>query len=178
MPNNLKTNGKNEDLIKVLLFQYGECWSDVRQYDSLVWQIPSMTTIIAGVLVALSSTTVVFIQIALFAVALSLNVVMTIALYKHQFFRIYRFREIKKIEESLEKLGIPLIAKGARSTVQIKSDIAKGIVKGMPKGWFYNRIAYNWIRRYMHLLTAVLILGIIAIVIAQYNLVKMLCPIS
>lgn len=165
MSNRPKIDDKNKHLIEVLLCQYGECWSDIRQYDNLIWQIPSVTTIIAGVLVALSSTTIVFIQIALFIVALSLNIVMTIALYKHQFFRIYRFREIAKIEEALGKLGIPPVAKGARSTDQIKDDMAKGILKDMPKGWFYDRIAYNWIRRYMHLLTGVLVFGLIATVI-------------
>ncbi len=163
-----KIDGENKHLIEALLCQYGECWSDVRQYDNLIWQIPSMTTIIAGVLVALSSTMVLFIQIALFIVALSLNIVMTIALYKHQFFRIHRFREIQKIEAALEKHGIHLVAKGARSTVQIKDEIAKGNLKDMPQGWFYDRIAYNWIRKYMHLLTIVLVSGLIVTVIRLY----------
>jgi len=156
MSNKLKENCESKHQIETLLFQYGECWSDVRQYDNLVWQIPSVTTIIVGALVALSSITALFIQIPLFIVALVLNLVMTIALHKHQFFRIYRFREITKIEKALEKLGITLIAKGARSTTQIKDETKKGIVKNIPQGWFYDRIAYNWIRRYMHLLTAML----------------------
>jgi len=155
-------NGKNQQLIDVLLFQYGQCWNDIRQYENLVWEIPSATTIIVGVLIALSTTSTAFAQIVLFVVALSLNVVMTVALYKHQFFRIYRFRETRKIEDTLTSLGMSVIASGARSTGEIKDQIAKGVVERMPRGWFYDRIANNWIRGYMHLLTIALVLGLIA----------------
>jgi hypothetical protein len=156
---------KNQQLIDVLLLQYGECWSDIRQYENLIWEIPSVTTIIVGVLIGLSATTTMFAQIVLFVVALSLNVVMTVALYKHQFFRIYRFREIEKIEETLRGLDLSIIASGARSTDKIREKIAKGIVARMPQGWVYDRIANNWIRGYMHLLTIALVLGLIAAII-------------
>jgi hypothetical protein len=174
MPNRLNNDcGENKQLIEVWVRQYAECWSDVRQYDNLVWQIPSVTTIIVGVLVALSSASMLLTRIFLFLIAFSLSFVMTIALYKHQFFRAYRFREIEKIEEALKSLGMPLIAKGARSTPQIKDEMAKRIVVNMPQGWFYDRTAYDWIRGYMHLLTAILVVGLIAMLILKFS-----CPIS
>jgi len=161
MPDKIKNdNSNNVRSIEVLLWQYRECWSDVRQYDNLIWQIPSLTTIIVGTIAALSSTTIISLRIVLFIIALSLNIVMTIALYKHQFFRVNRFREIEKIEDVLRNLGIPLIADGARSTEKIKDKIEKGVLKNMPQGWIYNRTAYRWITTYMHLLTVALILGL------------------
>jgi hypothetical protein len=150
---------------EILLWQYRECWTDVRQYDNLIWQIPSLTTIIVGTMIALSSTALITIRIVLFVVALSLNIVMTIALYKHQFFRIYRFREIEKIQEAFKKSGLLLIADGARSMKIINEQTEKGIVREMPKGWFYRRTAYNWIRIYMHVLTIALALGLIVSII-------------
>jgi hypothetical protein len=158
-------NGKSQQLIDVLLLQYGECWNDIRQYENLIWEIPSVTTIVVGVLIALSTTSTMPAQIVLFVVALSLSIVMTVALYKHQFFRIYRFREIQKIEDTLTSLGMLIIATGARTTGEIKDKIEKGVVKQMPRGWFYDRIANNWIRGYMHLLTIALVLGLIAAIV-------------
>jgi len=162
-------DNKNAQSIEVLLCQYSECWSDVRQYDNLIWQIPSLTTIIVGAIVALSSTAMIFLRIILFIVALSLNIVMTIAFYKHQFFRVHRFREIEKIEKTFRDLGYPVIADGARSTQKIKNQIGDGTLLNMPCGWFYNRIAYEWLRTYMHLLTIFLVLSLIAVVICEYT---------
>jgi len=155
----------NNNEFEALLCQYRECWGDIRQYDNLIWQIPSATTIITGVLVAFSSTTTLFIRAILFLVAFSLNLVMTIALYKHQFFRVHRFREIEKIQDALKNLGIRLIADGATSTDRIKAQIEMRTLKDMPRGWFYNRIAYNWIRWYMHLLTIVLVLALVSVIV-------------
>jgi hypothetical protein len=151
--------------VELLLFQYRECWSDIQHFNTLVWQIPSVTTIIAGVLAAISSTTMLTIRIVLFTIALSLTFVMTIAFHKNQFFMVYRFREMEKIEVSLGKLGIALIAKGDRSTNNIKKEIAEGTITNMPKGWFYDRTAYNWIRSYMYLLMIALALGFIFTII-------------
>ncbi|MCW4044049.1 MAG: hypothetical protein NWE94_00855 [Candidatus Bathyarchaeota archaeon] len=156
---------------EVLFMQYRECWSDIRQYDNLVWQIPSISTIVTGVLVALSTATFIGTRIILFAVALALNLVMTVALHKHQFFRQYRFREVEKIQALLKELGVELIADGARSTRKIEGEIARGEVKDLPTGWFYRRIAYNWIRRYMHLLTIVLLVAL-TFIIAEQLLLK------
>jgi hypothetical protein len=159
-----------DDSLETLLFQYRECWGDIRQYDNLIWQIPSVTTIIVGVLIALSPNIMLTIQIALFIVALSLNFVMTIALHKHQFFRIHRFREIERIQNALRDRGMPLLANGAKSTETIKQEIKRGILLDMPQGWFYNRTAYTWIRCYMYLLNVVLALGLTAIILQGFFL--------
>lgn len=160
------SDDRNAQSVEVLLWQYRECWNDVRQYDNLIWQIPSLTTIIVGAIAALSSTATISLRFVLFIVALSLNIVMTITLYKHQFFRVYRFREIEKIEDAFSHFGMLLIADGARSTKKIKGQIKEGTLKRMPQGWFYNRIGYRWIRIYMHLLTVALVLGLVAVAIS------------
>lgn len=165
MPDETKPDDRNTQSIEVLLWQYRECWNDVRQYDNLIWQIPSITTIIVGAIAALASTTTIFLRVILFVVALSLNIVMTIALYKHQFFRVHRFREIEKIQDVFRNSGLQIIADGARSTDTIRDQIEKGTLTKMPHGWFYDRTALRWIIVYMHLLTLGLILGLIAVVI-------------
>ena len=165
---------QNNQLIEVLLFQYRECWSDIQHTNNLVWQIPSVTTIIAGVLASLSSTAILPVRIVLFIIAFSLTFVMTIALHKNQFIMIYRLRKMKEIEDALGKLGIPLIAKGTDRTETIKKEIANEVVTNMPKGWFYNRTAYDWIRAYMFLLLIALVVGFIVttlkITVSSYSI--------
>jgi hypothetical protein len=159
-----ESNSKYEKSVDLLLWQYRECWNDVRNFNNLIWQIPSFTTIATGALTGLSTTATMSIRILLFIVALSLNFVMTIALYKHHFFRVSRLREIDQIENAFRSCELKPIADGASSTKTIQKKIEKGVLKDMPQGWVYNRIAIDWIKGYMHVLTIALVLGLILVI--------------
>lgn len=90
----------------MLLVQLGECWDDVRQNDSILWQIPAGIGAIVGlILAALGSTAVkgrpslpqVLAVIAVAAVTFSLIV----AEYKNRVFQVSRNIYIKSIYREL-----------------------------------------------------------------------------
>jgi len=76
-----------------------QCWEDWRHFDSLIWQIPSLSVAIVGGLLAIAyyaiqETTERGLVILLAALFL---LVMTLALYKHRYFQEKRTTIIMKL---------------------------------------------------------------------------------
>ena len=152
-----KVTVQDQNKLESVLWQLRECWNDIRQYDTLVWQIPSFTTVINGGLIVFSSTADFFTRTTVIFLITFLTLVLTIALAKHQYFRIYRFREMENLQKNLIDLGIPIMVDGARSTSSVQEALRKGIFSRIPQGWIYRRTAYNWIYRYMIIMLGFLV---------------------
>jgi len=160
----------NPNVIEALLWQLRECWADIRQYDTLVWQIPSVSTIINGALLAFSSSSNLIIKIVTLGFALCTTFVLTIALAKHQFFRIYRFNEMEKLQKRLREYRVEIMVDGAKSTASVFRALEEGSLKDIPTGWLYRRTAYTWIRYYMFAMIGILSLLLIYIVSSVISL--------
>jgi uncharacterized membrane protein len=91
--------------IEILLWQYRECLSFIRSYNSLIWQTPSLTIAINSFLgiLYLGYAKTFEARIMLLFASLSFTFVATIALQKHRFFQVAKSDEFRLIQEELLK---------------------------------------------------------------------------
>jgi hypothetical protein len=90
----------------ILLTQLGECWDDVRNIDSLVWQIPAGIGAILGLILSGLGTKVVSGRPSLLDVAAMFAVVLVsfsliMAMHKNRMFQVSRNMYMKSIYKQL-----------------------------------------------------------------------------
>jgi hypothetical protein len=147
--------------IEILLWQYRECLSFIRSYNSLIWQTPSLTIAINSFLgiLYLGYAKTFEARIMLLFASLSFTFVATIALQKHRFFQVAKSDEFRLIQEELLK-EIQNIRELKLETMEIYNDI-----KNYPspaRNFWTRRRAYTWLLFIMYA-TMVFILTIIVI---------------
>lgn len=89
------------------LREYAECCADIRNFDTLVWQNPTLLTAIItflGVLYAGYLNTNQMGRVLVLWLALIFSIVSLIAILKHRFFADKRYEHIKHIQEELTNL--------------------------------------------------------------------------
>lgn len=97
----MRSNNRTE----VLLWQYRECLSFIRHYQSLVWQTPSITMAINTFLgiMYLGYAETFMTKILILVASFIFTFVATVALHKHRFFGVARAEELKWIQNELLK---------------------------------------------------------------------------
>lgn len=90
----------------MLLVQLGECWNDVRQNDSILWQIPAGIGAIVGlILAALGSSAIKgrpnLLQVIAVAAVAAVTFSLIVAEYKNRVFQVSRNIYIKSIYREL-----------------------------------------------------------------------------
>ena len=104
MTNNQQLDGKSATLIA----QHQQVCEDLRQVDRLVWQIPSLVTLISSTLVVVAFTLMLGYGAALPAreavlgFALLLLVTMSLVLMRHRYFEAIAVGTLSKLEKTLE----------------------------------------------------------------------------
>ena len=150
-----------ENLKDILLQQYAQCWEDKRNYDRMIWQTPAISLAIVAVIVAglagvRFAKSPIEILIAL-AFGLSITFVGTIQLAKHRFFSIAATRYMQGIQDSIRDVSNGILVNQDREIVPniaFRTEDLRTSGFDLPTGWWYDRIAYNWL---MWLMWAVMI---------------------
>ena len=132
--------------LKILLQQYSECWADVRNYTTSIWQIPLVLTAVitfTGMLYGQYLKNNPGGRILTLALALGFTSVSMIALEKHRFFQKARVEDLKEIQGHLKQLReeFEFIEIKWRTNELIEDTRYKGIICCTCK-----TIAYNWQR--------------------------------
>ena len=142
----------DEAKLRVLLTQYRELWTTIREYDKLIWQTPQYMGIVVGAIVAVTFgylSNFPLIQIILLFFSLFLTFTLWITAHKHNFFRTIFFRKWENTIDEIEKIT------KIRPVMQEKTshyfeEIDKGIIPDIKPILFphhlpYKRTAYKWL---------------------------------
>ena len=125
-----------EDLNKEdLRIQYQQCIENYRMLDRHVWQVPSVTILIASAILGvafgyLKDTLIPSSIVLLFGMILSFS--MFIAVKKYRFFQYYMIKRMRKIEKELSLEPLPLVTG--------KEDMS-------PRNWIERQRAGEWLAR-------------------------------
>jgi hypothetical protein len=97
---------KSNEHFEILLLQYRECLSFIRNYNSAIWQIPSITVAINSFLIVvyLGYAKTVETRLIVLLIALAFTFVLTIQLKKHRFFQEASVDDFKWIQTELLKI--------------------------------------------------------------------------
>lgn len=97
---------KSDKRLEMLLSQYHECVSFIRQFDSTFWQVASVTMAINSFLAItyLGYAKTFAARLVILLAALAFTFVSTIRLQKHRFFIVARSDDFRWIQTELRKL--------------------------------------------------------------------------
>ena len=97
---------KADKQLEALLWQYRECWAEIRNLDSLVWQIPSITMAINSFfgIAYLGYTRTAEARIILLFASFAFNLISVITLRKHRFLQIARTEDILWLQKQISQL--------------------------------------------------------------------------
>lgn len=149
----------------ILLTQYSECLDWIRSYNSLIWQVPSLSMAINSFLVIayLGYATTSLTRIFVLVIAFSFTFVSTIQLQKHRFFQEARLDEFNRLQEKLktEYSDMQEIVFGTRDIIRTRST-DKDKYQNVKTGWIQRRIAFKWMTclQYLSLLAIATLLAI------------------
>jgi hypothetical protein len=97
---------KTDKRFEALLWQYRECWAEIRNLDNLIWQIPSITMAINsffGIAYLGYAKTAEARMVLLFA-SFAFNLISVITLRKHRFLQIARTEDILWLQGQLAQV--------------------------------------------------------------------------
>ena len=172
-----KTQQKNSidptQKLKVMLTQYEQLWTEIREYSKETWQIPSIVGVINSLLlptaITLSNeeTNLKLVVFPLLATAFLLTLTLTIALHKHHFFQAKAMSERDRIEKLLiEKYGAEQIYWG---TKKVHNAIKRGDLKVKYVGWWTQRIAFKWLQGSMYIILALILIITFAVLPTYFS---------
>lgn len=148
MANDGQIRADDGKMIDVILGQYRECAFDYRHFSSLIWQVPAVTAVIGGTLLAVTFNSAVDKMIRPFVifVGLLLVIVMTIALEHYRLYELRRRISLNRFEQTLKTYGAVTIP---RSSKLISEEI-KQLHIDIPWRWSYRWSSYEWLRHMMY----------------------------
>jgi uncharacterized membrane protein YfcA len=127
-----------------LRIQYQQCFEQYRMLNRHLWQIPSVTILIASAIVGVAFgylRTALIPSSILLAFGMILSFTMYIVVGKSRFFQYYMIEKMRKIEEELSLEHLPLVTdqEGAN-----------------PRNWVERRRAGEWLARTVLFMSIVL----------------------
>jgi len=142
--------------------QYNQLCEDLRHYNSIVWQLPTVSGVLMSIVVTLGYQYVkeILPRFLIFIVGGSLLMGLTVALYKHRFFTDARTYKIREIEEKWTRNN--LIASPAQRETTAYSNLIPTEMIRKPKTFLEKQSAVAWLKASMWIMT--LILFILAII--------------
>ena len=135
--------------IDILLWQYRECLSFLRNFDSLVWQTPSITMAINTFLgiIYLGYAKTFGTRILVLIASLAFTFVATVALQKHRFFAVAKSDEFRWIQNELLK-EFQNVRELKLRTEEIYCD--RKNYPNVPRNFMTQRGAYRWLLSTMY----------------------------
>lgn len=148
----------------VLVAQYRVAAFHHTHFMGLIWQVPAVTTGVAGVLAAIGFATAVppVVRTGVLAVGTVFILVMTLSLERYRMFQLRRRKDMEEIEAELVKLGGKKLA---WSGAEIRSEIRSGAFRA-PGVRFSGIEGYRLLRAFMYLILLLLLTLTVVTVVA------------
>jgi F0F1-type ATP synthase assembly protein I len=148
-----------DNFLNILLKQYSECCADIRNFDTLVWQIPTLLVAVLsflGILYAgylqrnpIGRITVLFIELGFALVSL-------VVMMKHRFFCDRRVEHIENYLDEQFKILLQSYAKRFEEVKRKSQDFKESCC-------IYRTSAYRWQRG----LTVAILFGILFLLLVE-----------
>jgi hypothetical protein len=146
----------SDDSNDLLISQYEQCWSDIRDHRTRYWQIPLATGAVDLAVLAIIfqfADKITLVEKALLSIlVLYFSATLIHQLLKERFFENVRTRELEVIQSMIE---LPSYHMHFRS-----DDALKAGFKDVQKGWIYEQSAFDSLKNALFLITAIVIVTI------------------
>lgn len=162
-----KNDGKT-NLLKILLQQYSECCADIRNFDTLVWQTPTVLTAVLtflGILYGHYFSEIQSGRIITLLLALGFTTVSIVALIKYRFFSGTRVRLATLIQTQLKELLKPTDFEAKFKEMKWKTtDLIKDPEYADIRCCMTRTSAYRW----QLIFTTLILIGIVILLLREF----------